>query len=50
MVILQGGKVINRPIHELPDIRWKDSGQHLSQYEPSERIIAAYSYGNYRRR
>ena len=47
VIFTSKGKVINRPIHELPDIRWKDSGQHLSQsisFEPSERIIAAYSY------
>lgn len=47
VIFTSKGKVINRPIHELPDIRWKDAGQHLSQsisFEPSERIIAAYSY------
>ena len=47
VIFTSKGKVINRPIHELPDIRWKDSGQHLSQsisFEPSERIIAAFSY------
>ena len=26
--------VIYRPIHELPDIRWKDLGEHLSQTSP----------------
>lgn len=47
VIFTSKGKIINRPIHELPDIRWKDAGQHLSQnisFEPSERIIAAYSY------
>lgn len=47
IIFTSKGKVINRPIHELPDIRWKDAGQHLSQsisFEPNERIIAAYSY------
>jgi len=47
IIFTSKGKVINRPIHELPDIRWKDPGQHLSQsisFEPSERIVAAYSY------
>src|SRR5699024_12096079 len=43
IIFTSKGKVINRPIHELPDIRWKDPGQHLSQsisFEPSERIVA----------
>ena len=47
VIFTSKGKVINRPIHELPDIRWKDPGQHLSQsisFEPTERIVAAYSY------
>ncbi|SHE79789.1 topoisomerase-4 subunit A [Atopostipes suicloacalis DSM 15692] len=47
IIFTSKGKVINRPIHELPDIRWKDPGQHLSQsisFEPSERIVVAYSY------
>lgn len=41
------GNVINRPVHEIPDIRWKDAGKHLSQnisFEPNEKIIAAYGY------
>ncbi len=41
------GNVINRPIHELPDIRWKDAGQHLSQdmnLEADEDIVAVYGY------
>ena len=41
------GKVINRPVHELPDIRWKDAGQHLSQtlnFEADEQIISVFNY------
>src|SRR5690625_3613030 len=47
IIFTSKGNVINRPIHELPDIRWKDAGQHLSQsisFEPNERIVAAFSY------
>ena len=37
------GNVIYRPIHELADIRWKDIGEHLSQYitnfETNEEIL-----------
>jgi len=41
------GNVIHRPVHEIPDIRWKDAGKHLSQnisFEPNEKIIAAFGY------
>ncbi|WP_028273120.1 DNA topoisomerase IV subunit A [Atopococcus tabaci] len=39
------GNFINRPVYELPDFRWKDLGQHLSQtisLEKEEQIIAAF--------
>jgi topoisomerase-4 subunit A len=48
VIFTSEGKVINRPVHELPDIRWKDAGQHLSQnisFEPNERIVAVFDYG-----
>ena len=47
VIFTSEGKVINRPVHELPDIRWKDAGQHLSQnisFEPNERIVAVFDY------
>ena len=37
------GHYIYQPVHELPDIRWKDLGQHISSIVPldsSEEIIA----------
>ena len=36
------GNYIYQPVHELPEIRWKDLGQHISsivQLEPTEQII-----------
>lgn len=39
------GNFINRPVYELPDFRWKDLGQHLSQtisLEKEEQVIAAF--------
>lgn len=48
VIFTNKGNVINRPIHELPDIRWKDAGQHLSQninFEADEDIVAVYGYG-----
>ncbi len=47
VIFTNKGNVINRPIHELPDIRWKDAGQHISQsinFEADEHIIAVYGY------
>ncbi len=38
------GHYIYQPVHELPDIRWKDLGQHISSIVPidsTEEIIAA---------
>lgn len=47
VIFTSQGKVINRPVHELPDIRWKDAGQHLSQsitFNSDENIVAVYGY------
>jgi topoisomerase-4 subunit A len=36
------GKYVAVPVHELPDIRWKDMGNHLSNMttlEPEERVV-----------
>lgn len=38
------GNYLYQPVHELPDIRWRDLGQHISSIvslEPNEEIIAA---------
>ncbi|MDW0115465.1 DNA topoisomerase IV subunit A [Sporosarcina thermotolerans] len=38
------GNYMYQPVHELPDIRWRDLGQHISSIislEPNEEIIAA---------
>ncbi len=39
------GNAINRPVHSLPDIRWKDVGEHISQslnLAEGEEIVAAF--------
>lgn len=39
------GNFINRPVHELPDIRWKDLGHHLSQsiaLSQDEKILTVF--------
>ncbi|WDF81543.1 DNA topoisomerase IV subunit A [Lacticaseibacillus pabuli] len=41
------GNVIYRPVHELADQRWKDSGEHLSQtvgLADSEYVTAVFSF------
>lgn len=41
------GNYIYQPVHELPDIRWKDLGQHISSIVPlesNETIIAAIGF------
>lgn len=38
------GNYLYQPVHELPDIRWRDLGQHISSIvslEPNEEIITA---------
>ncbi|MDN6162497.1 MAG: DNA topoisomerase (ATP-hydrolyzing) subunit A, partial [Atopostipes sp.] len=47
IIFTNKGKVINRPVHEIPDIRWKDAGKHLSQnitFEADEKIIKAFAF------
>ncbi|OFI47737.1 DNA topoisomerase IV subunit A [Floricoccus penangensis] len=51
MIFTNLGNVIYRPIHELPDIRWKETGEHLSQsitnFESEERVIFAQIVTNF---
>lgn len=40
------GNYLYLPVHELPDIKWKDMGQHIANIIPidkAERILKAYS-------
>ncbi|WP_419958439.1 DNA topoisomerase IV subunit A [Psychrobacillus psychrotolerans] len=42
LIFTSKGNYIYQPVHELPDIRWKDLGQHISSIVPldsQERII-----------
>ncbi|MFC5603347.1 DNA topoisomerase IV subunit A [Sporosarcina koreensis] len=44
------GNYLYQPVHELPDIRWRDLGQHISSIvslEPNEEIIAAIGIENF---
>ena len=45
VIFTSKGNVINRPIHEIPEFKWKDVGEHLSQsltLEQDEKVIAVY--------
>lgn len=48
LLITNKANVIYRPIHELPDLRWKEIGEHISQtvlnLSIDESIIAVYPY------
>ncbi|MDN6639552.1 MAG: DNA topoisomerase IV subunit A [Tetragenococcus sp.] len=48
LLLTNKGNVIYRPIFELPDLKWKDTGEHLSQnllnFMSDEVILAVYSY------
>lgn len=44
------GQYIYQPVHELPDIRWKDLGQHISSIVPleaEEEIIAVHGFKDF---
>ncbi|GLC89041.1 DNA topoisomerase IV subunit A [Lysinibacillus piscis] len=44
------GNYIYQPVHELPDIRWKELGQHISSIVPTgedETILAAYGFATF---
>lgn len=46
VMITSRGNYINLPVHELPDIRWKEMGMHWSQnyqLEENEQLIAVYA-------
>ena len=40
--------MIYRPVHELPDLKWKDAGEHISQtisnLSVDESILAVFPY------
>lgn len=48
LLVTNKGNVVYRPVHELPDMRWKDIGEHISQtllnFAVDESIMAVFSY------
>lgn len=50
LIFTNKGNYIYQPVHELPDIRWKDLGQHISSIVPidgDEKCIAAIGIENF---
>ena len=48
LLITNKGNVIYRPVHELPDMRWKEIGEHISQtilnFSADESILGVFTY------
>ena len=48
LLVTNKGNTIYRPVHELPDLKWKDLGEHISQtvmtLAQDEMIIGAFAY------
>lgn len=48
LLITNKANVIYRPVHELPDLKWKDAGEHISQtisnLSVDESILAVFPY------
>lgn len=48
LLVTNKANVIYRPIHELPDLKWKDAGEHISQtilnLSVDESILAVFPY------
>ncbi|PKH08272.1 DNA topoisomerase IV subunit A [Planomicrobium sp. MB-3u-38] len=50
LIFTTKGNFVYQPINELPDIKWKDLGQHLSsivQLESDESVLAVYPFENF---
>ncbi|MEG0293937.1 DNA topoisomerase IV subunit A [Enterococcus sp.] len=47
-LITTKGNIIYRPVHELPEVRWKELGEHLSQtittYLTNEEVLAVFDF------
>ncbi|MEK0152547.1 DNA topoisomerase IV subunit A [Tetragenococcus halophilus] len=48
LLVTNKGNMIYRPVFELPDLKWKETGEHLSQnllnFSSDEVILAVYSF------
>lgn len=48
LLVTNKGNMIYRPVFELPDLKWKDTGEHLSQtvlnFSSDEVVLSVFSY------
>ncbi|MFC6288901.1 DNA topoisomerase IV subunit A [Levilactobacillus angrenensis] len=47
MMFTSKGNLIYRPVHEISDVKWKETGEHISQtigLAPDEEIVATYAF------
>ncbi|WP_195640373.1 DNA topoisomerase IV subunit A [Enterococcus durans] len=48
LLVTNKANIIYRPVHELPDLKWKDAGEHISQtilnLSVDESILAVFPY------
>lgn len=48
LMVTDKGTMLYRPVHELPDLKWKEVGEHLSQVinglDADENILAVFDY------
>ncbi|WP_367294965.1 DNA topoisomerase IV subunit A [Levilactobacillus yonginensis] len=47
MMFTSKGNLIYRPVHEISDVKWKETGEHISQtigLESDEEIVATYAF------
>lgn len=47
MMFTNKGNLIYRPVHEISDVKWKETGEHISQtigLAPDEEIVATYAF------
>ncbi|USS91076.1 DNA topoisomerase IV subunit A [Fructilactobacillus carniphilus] len=48
-IFTDGGNLIYRPVHEIEDSKWKDTGEHISQLtglQPTEKVITVQAFGS----
>jgi len=47
MMFTSKGNLIYRPVHEISDVKWKETGEHISQtigLAPDEEIVATFAF------
>ncbi|USS87428.1 DNA topoisomerase IV subunit A [Fructilactobacillus hinvesii] len=51
-IFTDGGNLIYRPVHEIEDVKWKDTGEHISQLnglQPTEKVVTVKDFSSLRK-